>query len=504
MEHKLGELIDQETKKIYTILYLMGKGAYGKVYYAIDLETKGQYSIKVLFEEEKYFKQKMFIIKKISSLKCPYIIKLMSYGKGIIKLGDMQEEGKDYFVYEYASNGTLIDYLTNITPNTFLEEKYAKILFKYILKAIGSMHNNITFPLCHRDIKLENILIDDTLFPKICDFGFANWAAEGRILSDQAGTYGYCGPEILVDDDDRGYDGKKADIFSLGITLLKIVTGKKGYDHYKYISNFDNYFASLEVNNLYLTDKVKNLIKKMIKYNPNERPDINELINDPWFEDFNENDINQINDYQKELNRRYEQIKNKNPVINPKPKKEDNQPKYNKSATNDDNKDDFKEDFVLQKIDDKKCNLKDYIIINCGDIKPRIIMNSITKTLREELKEYVNNENKIKNEEGNFFLNASKNYFKFKIKIEYEKDESEKDEKENNEEDEDIPEEDKEETENKIINFKKFIKKKDLIIRAILLKSYNGYLILRFYKISGDIEEYYEKLEKIISYIKDL
>ena len=41
MEHKLGELIDQETKKIYTILYLMGKGAYGKVYYAIDLETKG-------------------------------------------------------------------------------------------------------------------------------------------------------------------------------------------------------------------------------------------------------------------------------------------------------------------------------------------------------------------------------------------------------------------------------------------------------------------------------
>ena len=225
MEHKLGELIDQETKKIYTIIFLMGKGAYGKVYYAIDLETKGECAIKVLFEEEDYFEQKMYIIKKISSLKCPYIIKLISYGKGIIKLRNIQEVGKDYLVYEYASKGTLIDYLTNINPNSFLEEKYAKILFKYILKAIGAMHNNTKFPLCHRDIKLENILLDDKFFPKICDFGFANWAKEGRILSDQAGTYGYCGPEILVDNDERGYDGKKADIFSLGITLLKIVTG---------------------------------------------------------------------------------------------------------------------------------------------------------------------------------------------------------------------------------------------------------------------------------------
>ena len=493
MEYKLGELIDQETKKVYTIIYLIGEGAYGKVYYAKDLEGKEQYAIKMLFKEDDHFKNKIYIIKQISLVKCPYIIKLISYGKGIIKFGPMQKEVKHYLVYEYGTNGTLTDYLTNINPNSFLEEKYAKILFKYILKGIQSMHNNIKFPLCHRDIKPDNILLDENFYPKICDFGFANWCYEGRILSDPAGTYGYCGPEILLDAIDRHYDGKKADIFSLGITLLRILTGKKGCEHYNYLSNFDNYFASLDIVNLNLSDKVKNLIKKMVKINPKEREDIDELIKDPWFEDINEKDINQMKDYYREFNRRYEQIKSKNNVINPKQNKEENIPKNNKSGADNDNKEDFKNDFILQNIDDNKCNLKDYIIIN-GDIKPKAIMNSITKTLRKELKEYIINENKIKNETANFFLTVSEKYYKFKIKIEYE----------NDEEEEDNHEEEKEELENEIINFKKFIKKKDLVIRAILLKSYNGYLILRFYKISGDIEEYYEKLEKIISYIKEL
>ena len=89
MEYKLGELIDQETKKVYTIIYLIGKGAYGKVYYAKDIEGKEQYAIKMLFEEDDHFKNKIFIIKQISLVKCPYIIKLISYGKGIIKFGPM-------------------------------------------------------------------------------------------------------------------------------------------------------------------------------------------------------------------------------------------------------------------------------------------------------------------------------------------------------------------------------------------------------------------------------
>ena len=309
MESKEGELIDQDTKKIYSILGLLGSGGYAKVYYAKDLETKEEYAIKILKKEDTKFNSKIKIIDKISSLQSQYIIKLFSNGIGTLKLGIKEEETKQYIVYEYAKKGALIDFITKINPYSFLEEKYAKILFKYILKGIQAMHNNKEYPLCHRDIKPENILLDDHFYPKICDFGFAHSAI--KIFSNRAGTYGYCGPEILVDKEERAYDGKKADIFSLGITLLKIVTGRKGVDHYNYLSNFDDYFALFDVNIIKISDKVKNLIKKMVRPNPKERPDINELIDDPWFEDFNENDEILIQDYYKEFERRYEQIQKK-------------------------------------------------------------------------------------------------------------------------------------------------------------------------------------------------
>ena len=91
-----------------------------------------------------------------------------------------------------------------------------------------------------------------------------------------------------------------------------------------------------------------------------------------------------MKDYYKEFNRRYEQIKNKNKTINLMINNDDKKkPNQNKSGAINDNKDeDFKNDFILKYIDDNDINLKNYIKIN-GDIKPRIIMNLITKKLDE-------------------------------------------------------------------------------------------------------------------------
>ena len=104
-----------------------------------------------------------------------------------------------------------------------------------------------------------------------------------------------------------------------------------------------------------------------------------------------------------------------------------------------------------------------------------------------------------------FVMSKEVKNIKFKVKIEYKKEEEEEDEDEEegkeeseeekqNEKDEEYPEE--------LYTFKKFVKKEDLKIEVILLKSVNGYHLIRFYKKAGDIEDYYNKLEKIIEAIK--
>ena len=78
--------------------------------------------------------------------------------------------------------------------------------------------------ICHRDIKLENILLDENYNPKLCDFGLSEFNKEN--LTESVGTVNYAAPEIL---EQKPYNGFKIDIFSLGVTLLTLVTGATGF-----------------------------------------------------------------------------------------------------------------------------------------------------------------------------------------------------------------------------------------------------------------------------------
>ena len=234
----------------YIITKKIGEGSYGKVYLVKLKDTNKEFAVKVLQKEDEMLELKIKIIKKFSSLKNKYIMNMIDNGKGqIIRKGNDKGE-KEYLVYEYAPKGTLFDYF--IYPNkSFLEEKYAKILFKNILKGVQAMHNN---KICHRDIKLENILLDENFNPKISDFGFVIPVHEGRKLKGKCGTKGYCAPEILKGKNDYdGYDGIKADIFSLGISLLRLVTGKQEKNLEKNVekiikkNKFDEYNKILKI-----------------------------------------------------------------------------------------------------------------------------------------------------------------------------------------------------------------------------------------------------------------
>ncbi len=129
----------------------------------------------------------------------------------------MFENSKNFFiVMEYASNGDLLSYVKDIGP---LTEQKGRVIFRQVVEGIKHCHlKNVL----HRDIKLDNILLDGEFSVKICDFGVSRFIKKGNYIREQCGTPAYIAPEIIKD---KGYEGFSADLWSLGVLLYVMISG---------------------------------------------------------------------------------------------------------------------------------------------------------------------------------------------------------------------------------------------------------------------------------------
>ena len=117
---------------------------------------------------------------------------------------------------EYICAG---DLLTYIKKRSKLTEPVAKFIFKQIILGIKYIHDK---SIIHRDIKLDNILLDLDNNIKICDFGVSRKINKGDIMFEQCGTPAYIAPEILIN---KGYEGFGVDIWSAGVVLYAMLSG---------------------------------------------------------------------------------------------------------------------------------------------------------------------------------------------------------------------------------------------------------------------------------------
>jgi len=137
----------------------------------------------------------------------------------------------------------------------------------------------------HRDLKLENILVDENMNLKVADFGFATFR-NIHSLKSYRGTMTYMAPEIK---EGKKYDGKAIDMFSTGVILFIIVQGifpfkeaKKDEYFYNLIlkGEYETYWKKTGGQNL--SDEFKDLIMKLFSYDSTKRPTIDEIRNHPW------------------------------------------------------------------------------------------------------------------------------------------------------------------------------------------------------------------------------
>ena len=135
-------------------------------------------------------------------------------------------------------------------------------------------------------------------------------------LKNFVGTHNYASPQILKS---KPFNGIKADIFSLGALLFILVNGilpflssEKSDVYYSRIilKKYQEYWNSETIRKLNLSDSFKNLFVKMVAYKPNERPSIDDILNDEWMQEINNLNAEQINVLENELRQEFHNREN--------------------------------------------------------------------------------------------------------------------------------------------------------------------------------------------------
>lgn len=148
----------------------------------------------------------------IQTLSHPNIIPVRKIAQTLLKV---------YIVMDYAPTNLR----RQIELRSFIPEEQARKWFRQLASALEYLHRH---QVAHRDIKIENILIDKNDDIKLCDFGFSKVVEKSTIQQDEplsttfCGSLGYCAPEILLR---TPYEPYKTDVWSLGVVLYKMVIG---------------------------------------------------------------------------------------------------------------------------------------------------------------------------------------------------------------------------------------------------------------------------------------
>ncbi|KAK7314059.1 hypothetical protein VNO77_39268 [Canavalia gladiata] len=200
----------------------LGEGGFGPVYKG-TLPDGRQIAVKRLSKasgqgSEEFKNEVMFIAK----LQHRNLVRLLAC---------CWEENEKILVYEYLSNSSLDFHLFDYEKKKKLDWNLRLSIINGIARGLLYLHEDSRLRVIHRDLKASNVLLDQEMNPKISDFGLARTFERGQNQANTKrvmGTYGYMAPEYAME----GLFSVKSDVFSFGVLVLEIVSGKKNSGFY--------------------------------------------------------------------------------------------------------------------------------------------------------------------------------------------------------------------------------------------------------------------------------
>ncbi|XP_046805377.1 uncharacterized protein LOC111690869 isoform X5 [Lucilia cuprina] len=262
----------KKLRQRFDIIKKLGQGTYGKVQLGINKETGQEVAIKTIkkckIEAESDLVRIRREVQIMSSVQHPNIIHIYEV---------FENREKMVLVMEFAAGGELYDYLSE---RKVLSEEEARRIFRQVATAVYYCHKH---KICHRDLKLENILLDEHGNAKIADFGLSNVFTEQCLLATFCGSPLYASPEIV---EGTPYHGPEVDCWSLGVLLYTLVYGSMPFDG----SNFKRLVKQISQGDYYEPKKpsrASSLIREMLTVCPRKRATIEQICSHWWV---NEND----------------------------------------------------------------------------------------------------------------------------------------------------------------------------------------------------------------------
>ena len=256
----------------FTLIKELGTGTFGRVLLVQHKLTQAQYAIKAIdkrnivnYQERNYFRREIEIMYRIHH---PNVVKLF---------GHFEDNTYCYFIMEYIEGGNIYSYIPKNGISIINTQQVASII-KDVISATYFLHH-MNPPIIHRDIKPENVLLASGMVAKLTDFGWSNYMDDGYKRTTVCGTPVYLAPEMI---NKTGHD-EKVDIWCIGVLLFELMTGIQPW------SGNDIQTVKYNINRLKINwpknmnRTAADLISKILRYNPEERISLRNMLNHPFF-----------------------------------------------------------------------------------------------------------------------------------------------------------------------------------------------------------------------------
>ena len=276
--------IKEVPKKKYKIKKLLGVGSFGRVFLAQNLNTSEYIAMKEIPKTSEDLLTDSEIMDEIEILKNldhPDIVRIMEF---------YNTEESYFIISEYCPEGELFEQI-----NKKFSETQIAVMFRQILSGLAYLHSH---NIVHRDLKLENILIkeieksketnEDLFVLKIIDFGTAKIFDKNKKVKAVVGSSYYIAPEVL----NKKY-GQECDLWSAGVILYMFIVGHAPFDGKNDREIMEKVkkgnYAKNEKRWINASNEVKDLINKLLVYEPEQRLSAFEALKHPWFKVTNSN-----------------------------------------------------------------------------------------------------------------------------------------------------------------------------------------------------------------------